>query len=234
MKIMRQVIQIDEEKCTGCRLCVDACHEGALGIVDGKAKLLRDDFCDGMGDCLPACPTDAISFVQREALPYNEDAVAIHKELKQSISVECPAGGCPGTAPADLSAQTSEPVSVDLPNRLGQWPCQIKLVPMQAPYFQGCDLLVAADCTAFACASFHERYMKDKITIVGCPKLDSVDYSEKLTSILTLNDIRSIVIARMEVPCCGGLERAVRMAAENCGKNIPLEVVTFSVRGDVL
>ena len=234
--MIRTVIHIDEGKCNGCGLCADACHEGAIGMVDGKAKLLRDDFCDGMGDCLPACPAGAITFVEREALPYDEQAVS---RAKQAVAAPH-AAGCPGSRAQTLRgegasagshavASTSAP---EAPSQLAQWPCQIKLMPLQAPYYQGADLLIAADCTAFSYASFHDRFMSGKITAIGCPKLDAVDYSEKLASIIALNDIRSVTVCRMEVPCCGGLERAAENAAS--GKDLPLRVVTFSVRGEIL
>ena len=209
--MLRQVIQIDSEKCTGCRLCVDACHEGALGLRDGKAVLLRDDFCDGMGDCLPACPADAISFVEREALPYDESAVQAAK-----------------------AAAVMPEADAEAPSQLGQWPCQIKLMPLQAPYYQGADILIAADCTAFANARLHDNYMRGRITLIGCPKLDGVDYSEKLSSIFALNSIASVTMCRMEVPCCGGLQRATELALAASGKQVPYEVVTFSTKGDVL
>lgn len=238
--MIRKVIQIDEEKCTGCRLCVDACHEGAIGLVNGKAKLLRDDFCDGMGDCLPSCPTGAITFVEREALPYDEQAVAAAMRAREQVASVPAAGGCPGSRaqtlrPAHAQAAPAFAASCEAaPSQLAQWPCQVKLMPLQAPYYQGCDLLIAADCTAFAYASFHERFMSGKITVIGCPKLDAVDYSEKLSTILALNDIRSVTVTRMEVPCCGGLERAAAAAVASCGRDMPFEVVTFSVRGDIL
>ena len=209
--MLRQVIQIDSEKCTGCRLCADACHEGALGLRDGKAVLLRDDFCDGMGDCLPACPADAISFVEREALPYDESAVQAAK-----------------------AAAVMTEADAEAPSQLGQWPCQIKLMPLQAPYYQGADILIAADCTAFANARLHDNYMRGRITLIGCPKLDGVDYSEKLSSIFALNSIASVTMCRMEVPCCGGLQRATELALAASGKQVPYEVVTFSTKGDVL
>ena len=242
--MIRTVIHIDEDKCTGCGLCADACHEGAIGVVDGKAKLLRDDFCDGMGDCLPSCPADAISFVEREALPYDEAAVAAAQAAR---SAAAPAaghfghgGGCPGSRAQVLhdtrEGQQVAPTAGDIEtqSQLAQWPCQIKLMPLQSPYYQEADLLIAADCTAFAYASFHDRYMRGKVTVIGCPKLDAVDYTEKLASIIALNDIRSVTICRMEVPCCGGLERAAENALAASGKNLPIEVVTFSVRGEVL
>ena len=204
----RKIIRIDEEKCNGCGLCAKACHEGAIGIVDGKAKLMREDFCDGFGDCLPNCPTGAISFEVREAPEYDETAV---KEAKNS------------------------PVSAVKPtSRLAQWPCQIKLVPTQAPFFDGAKLLIAADCTAYAYANMHEDFMKGKVTIIGCPKLDGVDYTDKLTEIIRNNDIKSVTIVRMEVPCCGGLQRAAENALKNSGKYIPWQVVTISRDGKML
>ena len=204
----RRIIKIDEEKCNGCGLCAEACHEGAIGIVDGKAKLMREDFCDGFGDCLPNCPTGAISFEVREAPEYDETAV---KEAKNS------------------------PVSAVKPtSRLAQWPCQIKLVPTQAPFFDGAKLLIAADCTAYAYANMHEDFMKGKVTIIGCPKLDGVDYTDKLTEIIRNNDIKSVTIVRMEVPCCGGLQRAAENALKNSGKFIPWQVVTISRDGKIL
>ena len=204
----RKIIKIDEEKCNGCGLCAEACHEGAIGIVDGKAKLMREDFCDGFGDCLPNCPTGAISFEVREAPEYDETAV---KEAKNS------------------------PVSAVKPtSRLAQWPCQIKLVPTQAPFFDGAKLLIAADCTAYAYANMHEDFMKGKVTIIGCPKLDGVDYTDKLTEIIRNNDIKSVTIVRMEVPCCGGLQWAAENALKNSGKFIPWQVVTISRDGKIL
>lgn len=196
--MIRRIIQIDEEKCNGCGACAAACHESAIGMVDGKAKLLRDDYCDGLGDCLPACPTGAITFVEREAAAYNEAAV-----IKNQRSLQ-------------------------------QWPVQIKLVPTSAPYFDGAKLLIAADCTAYAYANFHEDFMKGKIVLVGCPKLDSVDYSEKLEEIIRSNNITEVTIVRMEVPCCGGLEMAAKRALQNSGKFIPWQVATISVDGKIL
>lgn len=236
MFVIRRMIQIDEEKCNGCGACVAACHEGAIGLVDGKAKLLRDDYCDGLGDCLPTCPTGAITFVEREAAPYDEQAVQANKKQKE-MNMATPHGGCPGHQmrrfhPVDNTPTTnsgSAPVS-----QLGQWPCQIKLVPVNAPYFQGAKLLIAADCTAFAYGNLHEGFMKGKITLIGCPKLDNVDYSQKLTQIIQHNDIQSVTIVRMEVPCCGGLETAVKKALQNSGKFIPWQVVTISADGRIL
>ena len=204
----RKIIKIDEEKCNGCGRCAEACHEGAIDIVDGKAKLMREDFCDGFGDCLPNCPTGAIIIEEREAPEYDETAV---KEAKNShVSAVKPA------------------------SRLAQWPCQIKLVPTQAPFFDGAKLLIAADCTAYAYANMHEDFMKGKVTIIGCPKLDGVDYTDKLTEIIRNNDIKSVTIVRMEVPCCGGLQRAAENALKNSGKFIPWQVVTISRDGKIL
>ena len=300
--MIRRVIEIDEEKCTDCRLCVDACHEGAIGMVDGKARLLRDDYCDGLGDCLPACPTGAITFIEREADAYDEAAVIEHlaartaAELRaedaadgvaagRAPSAPAPFSGCPGSrsrelgggmagasfpvaagcaaggpavevsAPMAGEAATgsaavvgvsaaagagasagvgSAPVAAEAPSRLMQWPAQIKLVPVQAPYYEGRGLLIAADCTAFACASFHERFMRGKVTVIGCPKLDEGSYVEKLAAIIAANAVTSVTVARMEVPCCGGLERAAAEALAQSGKSLPFEVVTFSVNGEVL
>ncbi len=209
--MIRKIIYIDEQKCNGCGACAQACHEGAIGMVNGKAKLLRDDYCDGLGDCLPACPTDAISFVEREAAAYDHEAVMRNKAEKEQASSPAAFHSC-----------------------LEQWPVQIKLVPVKAPYFDGAELLIAADCTAYAHAGFHEKFMKGHITVVGCPKLDAVDYSEKLTEIIRENDIKSVTVVRMEVPCCGGLEYAVKTALENSGKSIPWSVVTISTEGEIL
>lgn len=257
--MLRKIIQIDEEKCIGCRLCVDACHEGAIGMVDGKARLLRDDYCDGLGDCLPACPTEAITFVEREAAPYDEAAVEAHLAARASAETSAedildaavartPCGGCPGSAARTLAptgcpgaaARTlaaggaARAAADSLPSRLAQWPAQIKLVPVSAPYYQGRGLLIAADCTAFACASFHERFMNGNVTIIGCPKLDEGSYTDKLAAVIAANDITAVTVARMEVPCCGGLERAAAEAHARAGKDIPFSVVTFSVTGDVI
>ena len=228
--MIRRIIQIDEGKCNGCGACAWACHEGAIGMVNGKAKLLRDDYCDGLGDCLPTCPTGAITFVEREAEAYNEQAVQANKNKRPA--------GCPGQqlkrfhpeAAAAVPAATVAPAT----SQLGQWPCQIKLVPVNAPYFDQAKLLIAADCTAFAYANLHQEFMRGKITLVGCPKLDSVDYSTKLTEIIRSNDIRSVTIVRMEVPCCGGLELAAKKALQNSGKFLPWQVVTISTDGRIL
>lgn len=230
--MIRKIIEIDEEKCNGCGACAQACHEGAIAMVDGKAKLIRDDYCDGLGDCLPTCPTGAIRFVEREAAAYNEQAV-LENQKKKLKSVYT---GCPGQKARQFrrqeTVQLSAPVSVS--SQLGQWPCQIKLVPVNAEYFDGAKLLLAADCTAFAYANFHQEFMRGKITLIGCPKLDSVDYSEKLTQIIRNNNIQSVTIVRMEVPCCGGLEHAAKQALQNSGKFIPWQVVTISVDGKIL
>ena len=233
--MLRKIIHIDEDKCNGCGACANACHEGAIGMVDGKAKLLRDDFCDGLGDCLPACPTGAITFVEREAAEYNEAAVKASKAEKSGGTLPC---GCPGTHSKRIERhdrpECGEESHVHARSMLSQWPVQIKLVPVNAPYFDGARLLVAADCTAYAYGAFHEDFIKNHITLVGCPKLDSVDYSEKLTEIIRTNDIKSVTVVRMEVPCCGGLENAVKKAFQASGKFIPWQVVTISTDGRIL
>ena len=233
--MLRKIIHIDEDKCNGCGACANACHEGAIGMVDGKAKLLRDDFCDGLGDCLPACPTRAITFVEREAAEYNEAAVKASKAEKCGGTLPC---GGPGTHSKRIERhdrpECGEESHVHARSMLSQWPVQIKLVPVNAPYFDGARLLVAADCTAYAYGAFHEDFIKNHITLVGCPKLDSVDYSEKLTEIIRTNDIKSVTVVRMEVPCCGGLENAVKKALQASGKFIPWQVVTISTDGRIL
>ena len=247
--MIRRIIQIDEEKCNGCGACAAACHESAIGMVDGKAKLLRDDYCDGLGDCLPACPTGAIIFVEREAAAYDEEAVlanqkkAMQEKMNQKIaqgyvSSHHASGGCPGSRIRQMKRETSEteiPVAATKPqSQLQQWPVQIKLVPTNAPYFDGAKLLIAADCTAYAYANFHEDFIKGRIVLVGCPKLDATDYSEKLEEIIRNNNIASVTIVRMEVPCCGGLEMAAKKALKNSGKFIPWQVTTISVDGKIL
>lgn len=228
--MVRRIIEIDEEKCNGCGACAEACHEGAIGMVDGKAKLLRDDYCDGLGDCLPTCPTGAIKFVEREALPYDEAAVMAAKEKSG-----CSGGGCPGSMAKEVNVPTAPSAAeaaVQL-SQLRQWPVQIKLAPITAPWLKGAKLLIAADCTAYAYGSFHNDFIKDHVALIGCPKLDAVDYSEKLTEILKNNDIKSVTVTRMEVPCCGGIEMAVKRALLNSGKLIPWSVVTIGIDGTI-
>ena len=233
--MLRKIIKIDKEKCDGCGLCAAACHEGAIGMVDGKARLLRDDYCDGLGACLPVCPTGAITFEEREAAAFNETAVKVNIQNKQTETLAC---GCPGTQSKELKrknvAEMVPEQSRPIQNHLNQWPVQIKLVPPNAPYFENAHLLIAADCAAYAYGNFHAEYMKNRITLIGCPKLDEGDYSEKLTVILSLNNIKSVTVARMEVPCCGGIENAVKTALKNCGKMIPWQVATISTDGQIL
>ena len=234
VKMIRRIIQIDREKCNGCGACAEACHEGAIAMVDGKAELMRDDYCDGLGDCLPACPTGAITFVEREAAAYDEQAVMENKQKKmrkEGMTLPC---GCPGSQSRQIKRAEDPQAGAQCAaqeSRLSQWPVQIKLVPVNAPYFDGAKLLIAADCTAYAYAAFHERFMRGHITLVGCPKLDSVDYAEKLTEIIRENDVKSVTVVRMEVPCCGGLERAAVTALKNSGKFIPWQVVTVTLDG---
>lgn len=269
--MIRRIIQIDEEKCNGCGACAAACHEGAIGMVDGKAKLLRDDYCDGLGDCLPACPMDAIHFVEREAAAYDAEAVKAAQEAaarKAAAATEAPlpcgcpgsnvkeikrpAGGCPGSqatrlhrSPMEVSEAGSQAGAFEgagglcaerpaATSQLSQWPVQIKLVPVNAPYFDGANLLIAADCTAYAYGDFHNRFIRNRITLVGCPKLDEGDYTEKLTAIIRENNIKSVTIVRMEVPCCGGLERAAVQALKDSGKFIPWQVAVISTDGRII
>ena len=231
--MIRRIIKIDEEKCNGCGACASACHEGAIDMINGKAKLTREDYCDGLGDCLPACPTNAISFEEREAPAYNEAAVLAAKENKITAPLPC---GCPGSNSKTIKRETTEISATvsDIKSQLLQWPVQIKLVPINAPYFDGANLLVAADCTAYAYGNFHNEFMKNKITLIGCPKLDMIDYSEKLTQIIATNDIKSVCVVRMEVPCCGGIENAVKNALQASGKFIPWRIVIFSTDGRVI
>ena len=229
----RKIIKIDEEKCNGCGICAKACHEGAIGMVDGKAKLLRDDYCDGLGDCLPGCPTGAITFEEREAAEYNEAAVKANQMNKQGEKLPC---GCPGTQSKMIKHQEKQAAvnNTSAESQLSQWPVQIKLVPVNAPYFKGANLLIAADCTAYAYGDFHNKFIRNKVTLIGCPKLDEGDYAEKLQAIIQNNDIKSVTVVRMEVPCCGGIENAVKRALQNSGKFIPWQVVTISTDGKIL
>ena len=230
---MRKIIRIDEEACNGCGLCAQACHEGAIGMVNGKARLLRDDYCDGLGDCLPACPVGAITFEEREALAYDEEAVRARQAEQQRV--EPLACGCPGTHARAIKHE-AKPAAHSAPapqeeSRLAQWPVQLKLVPVKAPYFDKADLLIAADCTAYAYGGFHSRFMTNRVTLIGCPKLDAEDYADKLTEILLHNDIQSITVTRMEVPCCSGIVNAVRTALQRSGRVIPWQVVTITTDG---
>ena len=232
--MIRKIISIDEEKCDGCGLCVTACHEGAIAMAEGKARLLRDDYCDGLGDCLPACPAGAISFVQREAAPYDEAAVQAHLAQKKTPNpAPCQ---CPGAQARELhpAPARQEPGLSPAATHLRQWPVQIQLAPVQAPYFAGAHLLIAADCAAYAYGDFHREFMKGKVTLIGCPKLDAVEYAEKLAAILQHNDIHSVTVVRMSVPCCGGIARAAEQALQSSGKGIPWQTVTLSTNGQVL
>lgn len=246
--MIRTIINIDKEKCNGCGLCVNACHEGAIAMVDGKAELIRDDYCDGLGNCLPACPTGAITFVEREAAAFDEKAVEENMKRKQAEEAagkqqahqhqpDLPCG-CPGSQARALKreaeAKSAPAPAASMESQLQQWPVQIKLVPVNAPYFDGANLLIAADCSAYAYANFHNDFIKNRITVIGCPKLDEGDYSEKLTAILANNDIKSVTIVRMEVPCCGGIQNAAITALKNSGKMIPWQVVTISTTGEIL
>lgn len=233
--MLRKIIKIDENKCVGCGLCAKACHEGAIGIIDGKAKLLRDDYCDGLGNCLPVCPTNAISFEEREAEEYNKE-VAPKRINAKPENLAC---GCPGTQSKTLNPDddvqriTAENFST-VSTQLRQWPVQIKLAPVNAPYFENANILIAADCSAYAYGDFHNKFMKNKVTLIGCPKLDEGDYSEKLTEILKYNNVKSITVVRMEVPCCGGIENAVKTALRNCDKLIQWQVITISTDGKII
>ena len=233
--MLRKIIKIDREKCNGCGACAAACHEGAIEMIDGKAVLTREDYCDGLGDCLPACPVDAISFEVREAPAYNEDAVHEAKKKKSGVKLPC---GCPGTQSKSLRRETStardDGARATIPSQLSQWPVQIKLVPVHAPYFDGANLLIAADCTAYAYGNFHREFIRNRVTLIGCPKLDEGDYAEKLTQIIANNNIKSVTVVRMEVPCCGGIENAAKRALMASGKFIPWQVVTISTDGKIL
>ena len=230
--MIRKIIKIDEEKCNGCGACAKACHEGAIEMINGKAKLVRENYCDGLGDCLPSCPTNAISFEEREAPAYDEQAVLEAKAKATQAKLPC---GCPGTNSKRITRENML-VNGHIPcfSQLSQWPVQIKLVPVNAPYFKDANLLVAADCTAFAYGNFHKDFIRNHITLIGCPKLDGVDYATKLTEIIKNNDIKSVKVVRMEVPCCGGIENAVKTALINSGKFIPWQVVTISTSGEIL
>jgi ferredoxin len=232
---MRKIIKIDKNKCNGCGLCIAACHERAIGLINGKAELLRDDYCDGLGTCLPICPESAITFEEREAAEYDEAAVKANLENKQPNTMIC---GCPVEYSRPIerkdNCKAAEKQTAPVKTHLNQWPIQIKLIPHNTPYFSNANLLVAADCTAYAYGNFHSDYMKDKITIIGCAKLDKCDYSEKLTAILKANDIKSVTVARMAVPCCSGIENAVKNALISCGKTIPCQVTVISIDGRII
>lgn len=238
----RKIVTIDEAKCNGCGLCVAACHEGALQLIDGKAKLISDAYCDGLGDCLPECPMDAITIEEREAAAFDEEAVKKHmaSNKKASDHPAAPAFGCPGSRARTIVSQVAPAPANDaaesarIPSQLRQWPCQIQLVPVQAPYFDDAHLLIAADCTAYAYGDLHREFMQDKITLIGCPKLDHADYAEKLTAILNTHTIKSLTVLRMEVPCCGGIVQAVMEALQNSNRMIPWRVVTISTDGRIL
>ena len=242
--MIRRIIKINEELCNGCGACAAACHEGAIGMVDGKAVLLKDDYCDGLGDCLPTCPTGAITFEEREAAAYDEAAVKARMSGKTKKEGTKPSPcGCPGSLARSIARPLADTQSApyhqaapipSMESRLSQWPVQIKLVPVQAPYFQDARLLIAADCTAFAYGSFHNDFIAGRVTLIGCPKLDMADYSEKLTEIIRLNDIKDVTIVRMEVPCCGGFETAVKNALKASGKFIPWQVVTVRTDGSLV
>ncbi|MCI6275620.1 MAG: 4Fe-4S binding protein [Clostridium sp.] len=243
--MIRQIIKIDESKCNGCGLCVTACHEGALGIIDGKAKLLRDDYCDGLGNCLPVCPTGALLFENREADAFDEEAVENNMKKAKAAEKEKLPCGCPGSQSKVLKKQTltigggnlnsvNKAVSNNGVSELMQWPVQIKLVPVNAPYFDNCNLLIAADCTAYAYGDFHNKFMKNKVTIIGCPKLDEGNYAEKLTAIIKNNNIKSVTVVKMEVPCCTGILNSVKEALKNSGKIIPWSITTISTSGEIV
>lgn len=232
--MIRRIIQIDKEKCNGCGACAEACHEGAIAMADGKAKLMRDDYCDGLGDCLPTCPTGAITFVEREAAAYDEQAVMENKQRKMRKEGMTLPFGCPGSQSRNIqreAAPAAEAPRAEQASRLSQWPVQIKLVPVNAPYFDGARLLIAADCTAYAYGAFHRDFIAGRVTLIGCPKLDEGDYTEKLAAILAANEVKSVTVARMEVPCCGGIQRAAETAVARSGRNIPLRTVVVGTDG---
>lgn len=234
--MLRKIIKIDEDLCNGCGLCANACQEGAIAVINGKAKLIRDDYCDGLGNCLPVCPTGAISFEEREAAEYDEESVQAHKAAEKPQASPCASGGCPGSRAKSIVRDyvPSKVAVAENESQLMQWPVQIKLIPVKAPYLENANLLIAADCTAYAYGGFHNKFMKNRITLIGCPKLDEGSYAEKLTEILKQNNIKSVSIVRMEVPCCGGLENAAKSALANCGKLIPWSVHTISTDGRIL
>ena len=227
--MIRRIIRIDEEKCNGCGACAAACHEGAIEMVNGKAQLTREDYCDGLGDCLPACPVDAIRFEMREAPAYDEAAVK-RAQAAKAAGQSC---NCPGSRSFMVQAQDECGCETPVPSQLNHWPVQIQLSPTTAQKFDGADVLIAADCTAYAYGDFHNRFMRGRLTLIGCPKLDAVDYADKLAAIFAQNDVRKVMVARMSVPCCGGLEYAVRRAIEASGKQLPLEVVTVTADGQL-
>ena len=228
--MIRKIIEINQEKCNGCGLCAKACKESAIAIRDGKAVLVRDDYCDGLGNCLPACPMDAIAFVEREAAAFDKAAVQAHLARQEKPERV----GCPGSRAMAMQRAEAHDEAGVIQSRLRQWPVQLKLVSPAAPYFRGCDVLVAADCTAYAYGDFHRDFIAGKVALIGCPKLDDVDYADKLTEIFARNDIASVTVARMEVPCCGGIERAVKAAIRQSGREIPCRVVIISTDGRVL
>ena len=227
--MIRKIIHIDRDKCNGCGACARACHEGAIDIIDGKAVLVREHFCDGLGDCLPACPADAITFEEREAPAYDEAAV----QRAQKLAQKKPFSGCPGMRAKQFQRSTAPAAGAACPSQLSQWPVQIKLAGVMAPYFDDADLLIAADCTAYAYAKFHDEFLKDRVVLVGCPKLDSTDYAVKLAEIIRQNAVQSITVVRMEVPCCGGLEMAAKRALEASGKRLPWQVITVGTDGTI-
>lgn len=228
--MLRKIIKIDETLCDGCGLCVSACHEGAIGIKQGKAHVLRDDYCDGLGDCLPVCPTNAIAFEERDTLAYDEVAVKANMAKKQHAT-----SGCAGSQVTTFSPHVITSTSlIETPSQLRQWPVQIQLMPIQAPYYDQADLLIAADCCAYAYANFHQVFMNDRVTLIGCPKLDACSYADKLRDIIRMNDIHSITVIRMQVPCCGGMVRAVEEAIKRSGKSFDLDVITITTNGHQL
>jgi NAD-dependent dihydropyrimidine dehydrogenase PreA subunit len=237
--MIRKIVNIDSEKCNGCGLCITACHEGALQLVDGKASLISDVYCDGLGDCLPQCPTDAIKIIEREAEEFDEILVKermekLKAEKEDKLSCDCPSTQTKVFIRKENNKANKEETNIVLKSQLRQWPCQIQLAPVNAPYFKNADILIAADCTAYAYADIHNKFMKNKITLIGCPKLDNANYSEKIAAILNNNNINSITILRMEVPCCGGIVNSVKTAMQNSGKIVPWQIVTISTDGEII